>query len=174
MKNILSVWLQFFIAGKLCFELFATIIQFDAMKPESSIACPGNETQESTTRPLRHAQRKPNVNFKCSNCQRRFPSVLRLRRHLNLIHKGGGKLLWCSKCSFSFNEVSAFVQHSRIHHRGKTNEAVGSREVTHNNLTNLHKNSRDFGDVEPQTDPKCGNKAKGGPKALGLGKSKFF
>ena len=174
MKNTPSLWLLFFISGKLCCELLVTIIQFGTMKPESSIACSGNETQESTTRPLRHAQRKPNVNFKCSNCQRRFPSVLRLRRHLNLVHKGAGKLLWCSKCSFAFNEVSAFVQHSRIHHREKTNEAAGSSEVAHNNLANLHTTSRDFGDLEPKNDPKCGNKVTDGPNALDLGNSKFF
>lgn len=102
------------------------------MKPESSMSCQRNETQ-ATTRPLCHATKKStNVSFQCRNCQRRFPSVVRLQRHLELVHKGAGKLLWCRKCSISFNEVSAFVQHSRTHRRDvEKSDECESLKATH-------------------------------------------
>ena len=126
------------------------------MKPESVNACSGNETQASTTRPLRHAQRKSNVNFKCSNCQRRFPSVLRLRRHLNLVHRGAGKLSWCSKCSIAFNEVSAFLQHSRIYHRDKTHGDIRSAEAR-GKFPHFHSDKCVFGGIELQNDANSRN-----------------
>ena len=143
------------------------------MKPESVIACSDNETHASTTRPLRHAQRKSNVNFKCSSCQRRFPSVVRLRRHLNIVHKGASKLLRCSKCSFAFNEVSAFVQHSRSHHREQAREAVRSYDVS-NKSPGCPTNTISIGSVEPQHDTKSWNKPVDQPVPTIVGESKFF
>ena len=88
------------------------------MKTENSTQpCSEGEVQARTTRTTRHAIRKSNVSLKCNSCQRRFPSFVRLQRHLSVVHKGAGKIFWCSKCSLAFNDISSFVQHTRNNHQ---------------------------------------------------------
>ena len=79
--------------------------------------CSEGEVQARSTRTTRHAIRKSNVSLKCNSCQRRFPSFVRLQRHLSIVHKGAGKIFWCSKCSLAFNDISSFVQHTRSNHQ---------------------------------------------------------
>ena len=127
-----------------CFQIGKRV----EMKPESLMSCSENETQAAETRPLQHALRKSNVRFKCSNCQRRFPSVLRLRRHLNLVHKGAGKLLWCSKCSLALSEVSDFIQHSRVHHQERKSGESQFFKVSQRQLPSIASQTLDFDSTE--------------------------
>ncbi|XP_065057990.1 uncharacterized protein LOC135685831 [Rhopilema esculentum] len=99
------------------------------MKPESAIPC--SEMEGKTTRPLRHAAKKSSISLKCHSCQRRFPSFVRLQRHLSLVHKSSGKLFWCSKCSLAFNEISLFVRHSRICRQDVDQGDTGPHETPH-------------------------------------------
>ena len=100
-----------------------------AMKPESATPC--SEMEGKTTRPLRHAAKKSSISLKCHSCQRRFPSFVRLQRHLSLVHKSSGKLFWCSKCSLAFNEISLFVRHSRICRQDVDQGDTGPHETPH-------------------------------------------
>ncbi len=79
------------------------------MKPEIPVPCVNKVARTRTTR------KRSNGGFKCSTCQRNFPSVVRLRRHLNVVHKNSGRLFCCSKCNISFDDLSVFLQHSRSH-----------------------------------------------------------
>ncbi len=85
------------------------------MKPETPNKSCSRENGLNKARATRHGVRRTNVGLKCSSCQRSFPSVVRLRRHLNYVHKNAGKVFCCSKCNITFDDLSVFLQHSRGH-----------------------------------------------------------
>lgn len=105
------------------------------MKTENSTQpCSEGEVQARSTRTTRHAIRKSNVSLKCNSCQRRFPSFLRLQRHLSVVHKGAGKLFWCSKCSLAFNDLSSFVKHTRNNHQVGGKDGGPNQQQQHDEM----------------------------------------
>ena len=116
----------------------------------------------SSTRNLTNATRnslKGNVSLRCGTCSRRFPSAIRLQRHLKIVHKRAGKVFWCSKCQLAFYDISRFLQHSRSHQiaRGTVitedaNENGGNEEQDVHLESNLNVTGNDSEFFEAQND----------------------
>eukprot|EP00794_Sanderia_malayensis_P020008 gene20008-21969_t len=86
------------------------------MKSDLSKKTNGMENELDNTRTTRNgATGRASVGLKCSGCQRRFPSIVRLKRHLNVIHKNAGKIFICHKCNKTFSNLSFLLQHSKGH-----------------------------------------------------------